>query len=111
MTMENKINIGELDTLVTIQSCELTIGHQGQKTKVFADKGKVWAKVERNVDETIGESNLEAGQSILLTCYKIAGLTTRWRVLVEGKPYEIRSIDPVSRVSPLNILTLFAIDG
>lgn len=108
--MENSINIGELDTLVTIQEATLTQGAQGNKKTVFVEHSKVWAKVERSVTEMVNNDNLEESNSIELTCYKIPGLTVRWRVIVEGLPYEVTAIDPVSRISPLNILTLSAID-
>lgn len=108
--MENRINIGELDTLVTIQRCTIGHGTQGQKTYTFADYGKVFAKVDRQVDEVVNNTNLEEGQNVSLTCYKIAELTTRWRVIIDGRRYAITAIDPVSRVSPLNILSLHAVD-
>lgn len=38
--------------------------------------------------------------------YKVAALTTRWRVVLDGKTYAITAIDPISRVSPLCELTL-----
>ena len=41
---------------------------------------------------------------------KVKGLTTRWRVVVEERSYEITGIDPISRVSPLCHLTLHAVD-
>lgn len=107
--MENRINIGELDTLVTIQCASKSIGAQGENEVWYADFAHVYAKVDRNVSESVNDMNLEAGQSIFLTIYKIPELTTRWRVLIDGKPYEIRSIDPISRISPLCTLTLGAI--
>lgn len=108
--MENSINIGELDTLVTIQKATLTQGAQGNKKTVFVEHSKVWAKVERSINEMVGNGNLEEGNTIELTAYKIPGLTVRWRVIVEGMTYEITAIDPISRISPLNVLTLSAID-
>lgn len=108
--MENSINIGELDTLVIIQRCVTTQGAQGNKKTEYFEHSKVWAKVERNVNEMVSNSNLEESNSIELTCYKIPELTVRWRVIVDGIPYDITAIDPISRVSPLNILTLEGID-
>lgn len=108
--MENRVNIGELDTLVTVQSVVITTGQQGNKKMSFSTHSTVWAKVERNINEMVGNGNLEEGNTIELTAYKIPGLTVRWRVIVEGVTYEITAIDPISRVSPLNILTLSAID-
>lgn len=108
--MENKQNIGELDTLVTLQSCVITSGAEGQKTSTFSDHSRVFAKVDLNVDEMARYSNLEECHFIGLVCYKVAGLTTRWRVIVDGQKYEITAIDPISRVSPLCRLTLRSID-
>lgn len=108
--MENRINIGELDTLVQIQESVIITGSQGNKKHEFRDHSQVWAKIERNINEMVSNSNLEEDNVIELTCYKIPGLTVRWRVIVDDIPYEITAIDPISRVSPLNVLTLRAID-
>lgn len=108
--MENNINIGELDTLVVIQKAIVTQGTQGNRKTGYAEHSRVWAKVERNISEMVSNANLEEGNMIELTCYKIPELTTRWRVVVDSLPYEITAIDPVSRISPLNVLSLRAID-
>ena len=108
--MENRINIGELDTKVLLRSCVITYGAQGAKKYTFQDYAEVFAKVDRNVSESVTNTNLEEGVDITLTIYKVAALTTRWRVVVEGKAYEITGIDPISRVSPLCHLTLHAVD-
>ena len=66
--------------------------------------------MDRNVSESVTNTNLEQGVEVALTIYKVVALTTRWRVVVEGKTYEITGIDPISRISPLCILTLHAVD-
>lgn len=108
--MENRINIGLMDTLVLLRSCTITYGAQGAKKYVFEDYDRVFAQVDRNVSESVTNTNLEEGQEITLTIYKVAPLTTRWRVVVEGRTYEITGIDPISRVSPVCHLTLHAVD-
>ena len=108
--MENRINFGELDTLVLLRSCVITYGAQGAKKYTFQDYDRVYAKVDRNVSENVTNTNLEQGVDITLTIYKVAALTTRWRVDVEGKTYEITGIDPISRISPLCHLTLHAVE-
>ena len=108
--MESKVNIGEMDTLVTIQSAVITQGAQGNKKTEYSKHSRVWAKVERSISEMVGNGNLDEANSVELTCYKIQGLTVRWRVIIDGLPYEVTAIDPISRISPLNILTLKAID-
>ena len=108
--MENRINFGELDTLVLLRSCVITYGTQGAKKYNFQDYAEVYAKVDRNASENVTNTNLEQGVNITLTIYKVAALTTRWRVVVEGRSYEITGIDPISRISPLCHLTLHAVD-
>jgi head-tail adaptor len=107
--MENKINIGELDTLVTVMRCTQATGTQGEKQFVFSNYGDVYAKVDQNMSETIANTNLEEGDYVQLTIYKIQELTTRWQIVLRGRNYEITGIDPVSRVSPLCVLTIHAI--
>ena len=108
--MENRINIGELDTLVLLRSCEITYGSQGAKKYTFRDYAEVYAKVDRNVSESVTNTNLEQGVDITLTIYKVAALTTRWRVVLDGKAYEITGIDPISRVSPVCVLSIHSIN-
>lgn len=108
--MELGINIGELDTLVTMERCIITRGLQGDKRLEYVCYSRVWAKVVRNINEMVANSNLEESNTIELTCYKIPCLDRNWRVIVDGTPYAITGIDPISRVSPLNILTLQGID-
>lgn len=108
--MENKINIGELDTLVSLLKGEVTTGAQGNKRFEFSEHSRVWAKVERNINEMVANSNLEEGNVIELTVYKVRDLDRNWRVIVDGLPYEITAISPISRVSPLCVLSLKGID-
>lgn len=109
--LRNNINIGELDTLVTVQSCTISKGDVGQKQYAFADHSKVWAKIERDIEEGVENLNLESARSLSATIYKIQGLSSRWRIIVHGVPYNIVSIDPISRYSPLCVVGLTAIDG
>lgn len=103
-------DIGAMDTLVTIQRAILNTGARGQKDFTFEDFARVYAGINANTDEAINNENLEQGENITLTIYKIPQLTTRWRVLIMGKPYEIISINPISRTSPVCELGLSAID-
>lgn len=108
--MENRINIGTLDTLVTVRQAVQSRNAQGAKSFTYSDYACVYANIDRRVDERVATGNLEEGQYIQLTIYKIPPLTTRWRVEVDGRSYEITGIDPIERVSPLCILSLHAID-
>jgi len=107
--MENRINFGELDTLVTVNRCTQTTGTQGEKKFTYTFFRDVYAKVDRNVSEIVASTNLEEGDYVQLTIHKIPQLTTRWQIVLSGRDYEITGIDPVSRVSPFCILTIHAI--
>lgn len=108
--MDNQINIGTLDTLVTILRCEISRNQEGAKVFTFPEFRQVYANVDRRVDEQVNTGNLEQSQFINLTIYKIPELTTRWRVRVKTQTFEITGIDPISRVSPLCTLSLHALD-
>lgn len=105
------LQIGDMDTLVTLQSCEITRGSKGQKISSYTDYRQVWARVERTVDEQVGDGNLESGHSAVLQIYKVPAMDTRWRALIAGKPFGITAIDPISRLSPVCNVTVQAIDG
>lgn len=108
--MENKLNIGEMDTLIQLVPMTQSRGSQGEKIWAPGSPVSVFAKLEVTVDETIGDTNLEADRVVVATIYKKPGLNTRWRVLADGQTFEIRAIDPISRVSPLCQLTLNSLD-
>ena len=108
--MENKLNIGEMDTLIQLVPMTQSRGSQGEKIWVAGTPVVVFAKLEVTVDETIGDTNLEADRVVVATIYKRPGLNTRWRVVAQGQTFEIRAIDPISRVSPLCQLTLNSLD-
>jgi len=107
--MENRFNLGELDTLVTVKKVTQSTGSQGEKKFTYTFFRDVYAKVERNVNELVSDTNLEQGDYVQLTIHKIAELTTRWQIVLQGRDYEITGIDPISRVSPVCVLTIHAI--
>ena len=109
--MPDVYQIGDFDTLVTIRERTISTGTQAQKTYTWTVHSHVWAKVVRNFSEMVDNGNLEDGRSLEVHIYKIPGLDTRWQVIVDGKPYEIRHVDMISRISPVCTLSLFAIDG
>lgn len=108
--METRINIGELDTLVTLFAPTASIGTEGEKISSYSAFRDVFARVDMQTDEVIDYSNLESENGVTLTIYKVSQLTTRWRVKVSGLVYEITAIDYISRVSPLCHLTLRLLD-
>lgn len=101
----NRINPGDLDTLITVQSVTQTVGERGQKRVTVAKYADVYAHLDRSVNETVEDDNLESAETIDVLMYKIPTLTSRWRLLIGGVPYEITAIDPISRYSAFNIIT------
>ena len=96
--MESRFNLGEMDTLVTVRKGVQSTGSQGEKKFTYSFFRDVYAKVERNVSEIVQ-----------LTIHKIPELTTRWQIVLAGRDYEITGIDPISRVSPVCVLTIHSI--
>lgn len=108
--MENKINIGELDTLVTLFAPTAGIGSEGEKYSTYTAHSKVFAKVDRDTVDSLAYDNFDGRDSVSLSIYKVRNMNTRWQVGIEGKRYEILSIDQVSRVSPICTLSLQSIE-
>lgn len=106
----HRINIGEMDTLVTLVEVTQTIGAQGQKQRTETDYATVYAYLEPLTDEMVSDDNLEARTSLAVTIYKVPRLSTRWLLRIDGVSYEIRSIDPISRWSTLCTLTAYTIE-
>lgn len=102
--------IGDFDTRVRLQRCRITAGDNGEKIYNWQCVSDVFAKVERDIDEVVDNGNLEQGQALTLTMWKVHGLTTRWRVIVGGVPCSIEGIDPVSRLSPVCRLSVRTIE-
>lgn len=103
-------NTGSLDTLVTVNRCFISYGKMGEKKYTFAKFRDVYANVDRNISEQVSLGNLEGGDYIFLTIYKIPELETTWQVVVSGQKYEITGIDLQERLSSFCTLTLHAVD-
>lgn len=104
------MDIGAMDRLVLVQSCEVQTNAQGAKRYVFTDHSRVFANVVEDSDENVQMGNLADVRSLSVTIYKITGLTSRWRVIIDGQPYMIASVDDVSRTSPLCTLHVTSIN-
>ena len=108
--MENKINFGELDTLVTLYAPTQGRGAEGEKYSTYAEFSQVYAKVDRDVTDQLSFDNYDGRDNVSLTIYKVKEMNTRWQVGIAGTRYEILSVDTVSRVSPLCVVSIQSID-
>lgn len=106
----NRVNIGLMDTKITVVQVMIGRGAQGQKQRTESVYGDVMAYLEPLTDEMVSDDNLEARTGMSVTIYKIPNLTVRWQLVIGNVPYEIRSIDPISRWSPLCTLTAYTIE-
>lgn len=104
--MENQINIGELDTLVTLYAPISGRGSEGEKYSTFEEHSEVFAKVDRDITDQLSFDNYDGRDNATLTIYKVKTMTTRWQVGIDGRRYEVLSIDPISRVSPLCLVNV-----
>lgn len=108
--MENKINIGELDTLITLFAPAAGIGSEGEKFSTYTEHSQVFARIERNIADQLAFDNYDGRDIAAISIYKISTMNTRWQVEISGRRYEVLSIDPVSRVSPFCVVSLQSID-
>lgn len=108
--MENRINIGELDTLVTLFAPEQSRGAEGEKYSTYREFSQVFAKVDRDVADQLAFDNYDGRDSVSLTIYKVMGMNTRWQVGIGSKRYEVLAIDMISRVSPLCVVSIQSVD-
>lgn len=109
-TLMATFNTGSLDMLVTVNRCVISYGKDNAKKYSFVHFRDVYANVDRNINEQVSLGNLEGGDYIFLTIYKIPELDTTWQVVVAGQKYEITGIDLQERLSPFCTLTLHAVD-
>ena len=108
--MENKYNIGQMDTLVTLYVPQASLGSEGEKQSEYTVHSDVYAKVDFEVADQLDFDNYDGRESASMTIYKVSGMTTRWLVGISGKRYEILAIDNVSRVSPVCVVSIQSID-
>lgn len=108
--MSNGRDIGMMDHLVTVQACTIGVNRQGAKSYSFRDHSKVFAKVEGSDDESVNAGNLAQNRALSVTLYKVAGLDTSWRLIIDGQPYAIESINDESRTSALYTLRVTSIN-
>ena len=107
----DRVNIGELDTLVTVYSVTISPNERGAKTYTPSFHSRVYAKIEQTVDESVNNTNLESVYSATATIYKIAGLTTRWQIEIREVKYSIEAVNPISRISPFCELSIRRIEA
>ena len=108
--MENRINIGELDTLVTLFSPSASQGSEGEKKSSYTKHSDVFARIDRTTSDQLAFDNYDGRDVAVLSIYKVAAMTTRWQVGIQGRRYEILSIDPITRYSPLCEVNVQSID-
>lgn len=108
--MNDGRTIGSMDTLIEIQQGKVVTNSVGAKRYVFELHSRVFASIDASDTEGVSNGNLAEGASLSVTIYKIGGLDTRWRVVIAGKPYQIDSLDNISRTSPICTLRVSSIN-
>lgn len=98
--MAEYVNIGDLDTKIAVWAIAQGRGSEGQNTRTRTKHSEVFARVERTADDGVSDDNYESGTTVSVLMYKIQAMTTRWQLEIDGVPYEITSIRPLSRISP-----------
>jgi len=108
--MENKYNIGTFDTLVTLYAPTASMGSEGEKKSTYSVHSQVYANVDREITDQLAFDNFDGEDNAAIIIYKVRGMNTRWQVGISGHLYEVVSIDTVSRVSPVCVVSIKSID-
>ena len=103
--MTPNVNIGEFEEIVSLYYCNTTKDQRGAKVEEYIFCGRHMAKVEIGTAESDADFNVYSERTITLTLYKVAPVSTRWRVGWHDRMYNIRSIDPGDRISPFMVIT------
>ena len=98
--MADSVNIGRFDERITLLACETSIGARGEKVESYHPVKDTLALIEPATSESDAANNIYSGHSIYATMYRVPGMDTRWRILWQGKQYNIKTIDPIERISP-----------
>lgn len=108
------IQAGQLDRRVTLQQ-PTTVDDGYTRTPGFADVVTVWAsRAKAGANKRLAAS--QVGSSIthsflIRWSSQVAGLSTQWRLLCEGAPYEIVAHDEVGRREGILIEAVAAADA
>ena len=74
--MENKINFGQLDTLVTLYAPTQGRGAEGEKYSTYVEFSQVYAKVDRDVTDQLSFDNYDGRDNVSMTIYKVNGMVS-----------------------------------
>lgn len=99
--MADNVNIGKFEEIILLLACETTTDDNGEKVETYHPVKRTLAHVEPATSESDASNNIYSGHSINVTLYRVPGMDTRWRIVWKGKGYNIKTIDPIERISPI----------
>ena len=91
------MTIGELNRRISILEQSEEKDSFGAVTGEWIETGRVWAKVAEKLSldkqaEKIADGKIENSKKAVITVRFYAGLTTKHRISIDGKNYEITAI-------------------
>lgn len=105
------VDLGGFVTLVSIQQPTVSRGSQGERLVTYSQVAEVYGELTEDLGESLGDDNFESVSTLAFTTYKVDGLTTRWRAVIDNKAYDIINVEMINRMSPYCRLTLRALDA
>lgn len=90
------INCGEFTEMVLFKKMEEKRTTSGAIDKKYVDAGKAYAKVvNKSLGESADETKIILSSVIEVTTYILTGVDNTYRVVHEGKEYEILSVNKI----------------
>jgi len=102
------MNAGLMDELVTVQQFTITTDtNTGAKLQTWSTYKQIYARIQESErgSESVDSDRREAKQTVIFTTRHDASITTKMRIVWEGKNYNIENIADLSRRMYLKIQT------
>jgi SPP1 family predicted phage head-tail adaptor len=102
------MNSGLMDELVTVQQFTTTTdSNTGEKLQSWSTYSTPWARIQEaeSGSENVDADRREAKQTVTFTLRYDSGITTKMRIVWEGKNYNIENIADLERRMYLRIQT------
>ena len=94
------------DTRILFKRPSFATDTTGKNVKNYAAERYGLAEIEFSQSESVLDSNFQIGQSAVVKCYKVEGITDKWRIVYDEAEWEITQIDKGAGRNPYMQLTI-----
>ena len=103
--MNNKVDIGRFWDRVKVYACTVSRDADGAKVETYTEVATLSASVDADIDEQQTDCNVTDYVSIIVQTYRNSAITTRSMLEWNGRKFNVKSITPMSMISPFVTVT------